>query len=62
MEGMEDLVTVKLVNTIPLDIKTRKRMHFKVFKRTCSKKILRAEESLPNTLMFIAFTCPCYFS
>lgn len=38
MERMEDLVMVKLANTIPLDIKTRKRMCFKVFKRTCSKK------------------------
>lgn len=38
MQGVEDLVMVKLANTIPLEIKTRKRIHFKIFKRTCSKK------------------------
>lgn len=38
MQGMEDLVMVKFTNTIPLDIKTRKRMHFNVFKRTYIKK------------------------
>lgn len=43
MQGMEDLQIVKFANTIPLDIKTRKRMHFKVFKRTYIKKCLGQE-------------------
>lgn len=39
MQGMEDLLMVKFTNTIPLDIKTRKRMHFKYLKELTLKNV-----------------------